>query len=36
VDLLMDLALALAQQMALGLALVSVLEWVTARYMSDR
>jgi hypothetical protein len=27
-DFLMDLALALDQQMALGLALVTVLEWV--------
>jgi hypothetical protein len=27
-DFLMDLVLALAQQMALGLALVTVLEWV--------
>jgi hypothetical protein len=28
--ILMDLVLALAQQMALGLALVTVLEWVLA------
>jgi hypothetical protein len=30
-DFLMDLVLALAQQMALGLALVTVLEWVLAK-----
>jgi hypothetical protein len=30
-DFLMDLVLALAQQMALGLALVKVLEWVLAK-----
>jgi hypothetical protein len=29
-DFLKDLVLALAQQMALGLALVTVLEWVLA------
>jgi hypothetical protein len=29
-EILMDLVLALAQQMALGLALVTVLEWVLA------
>jgi hypothetical protein len=29
-EILMDLVLALAQQMALGLALVTVLEWALA------